>query len=125
MRKIEESFIKHEGEIGRRERVKVGLNAFTVDEEPPVPGGFTRISSETSEKVIENFKRFKEKRDQNKVKKAISELRADAEKGENFNLIPGIKESVKANATTAEILGTIREAYGLSYDPFEMIESPF
>ncbi|MDY7034815.1 MAG: methylmalonyl-CoA mutase family protein [Thermodesulfobacteriota bacterium] len=125
LRQVEESFIKHEGEIGRRERVKVGLNAFTVDEESPVPGGFTRISSEMSGKIIETLKRFKEKRDQNKVKKAISELRADAEKGENFNLIPSIKKSVKANATTAEILGTIREAYGFSYDPFEMIESPF
>ena len=34
-------------------------------------------------------------------------------------------EAVKAYATTDEIIGTIRECFGYTYDPFEMEKSAF
>ena len=34
-------------------------------------------------------------------------------------------EATKALATTAELMGTVREVYGYSYDPMIIIESPF
>ena len=36
-----------------------------------------------------------------------------------------IEEATKAFATTAEMMGTVREAYGYSYDPMNILESPF
>ena len=39
--------------------------------------------------------------------------------------MPSVIEAVKAFATTGEIMGTIREAFGYHYDPMEVIESPF
>ncbi|MFH1012115.1 MAG: hypothetical protein V1784_12895, partial [bacterium] len=34
-------------------------------------------------------------------------------------------EIVKADLTVGEIIGTIREIWGLHYDPLEIIQSPF
>jgi len=45
--------------------------------------------------------------------------------GEKENLISYIIKAVKARATLEEIMGTIREAYGYSYDPLNMRTSPF
>ena len=39
--------------------------------------------------------------------------------------MPSIIEAVKAYATAGEIMGVIRKARGLSYDPLEMIDCPF
>ena len=36
-----------------------------------------------------------------------------------------IIEAVKAYATAGEIIGVIRKARGLSYDPLDMIDCPF
>ena len=39
--------------------------------------------------------------------------------------MPSIIEAVKAYATAGEIIGVIRKARGLSYDPLGMIDCPF
>ncbi len=39
--------------------------------------------------------------------------------------MPSIIEAVKAYASAGEIMGVIRQARGLSYDPFKMIQNPF
>ena len=39
--------------------------------------------------------------------------------------MPEIIDAVKAYATLGEIVGTMREAYGYSYDPLKVIENPF
>ena len=39
--------------------------------------------------------------------------------------MPSIIEAVKAYATAGEVIGVIRKARGLNYDPFDMIECPF
>jgi len=44
--------------------------------------------------------------------------------GENENLMPAIIEAVKAYATVGKIMGTICEAYGYSYNPFNVLKSP-
>ena len=39
--------------------------------------------------------------------------------------MPSIIDAVKAYGTAGEVIGVIRKARGLSYDPFNMIECPF
>ncbi len=46
-------------------------------------------------------------------------------KEDRYNLMPSIIEAVKAYATAGEIMGVIRKARGLSYDPLETIDCPF
>ena len=47
------------------------------------------------------------------------------QKGDRYNLMPSIIEAVKAYATAGEIIGVIRKARGLSYDPLGIIDCPF
>ena len=62
---------------------------------------------------------------QERLNASIQQLYTDAQKGERFNLMPSIVEAVEAYATSGEVIGTIRKARGLNYDPFNMIECPF
>ena len=41
------------------------------------------------------------------------------------NTIAAMIEATRHSATTAELMGTVRQAYGYSYDPMNIIESPF
>lgn len=129
-------WIEEQMEIRIRERQKsidtgtftlVGVNAYTVEEEEhKTTGGGTFIRDpKWRDKVLANLKRMKESRDEKKLKEAIEKLRNMAEEGESVNLMPPIIEAVKAQATLCEVVGTIRLVYGYSYDPFEVISSPF
>ena len=52
-------------------------------------------------------------------------MREKAQIGEKENLFAPIMDSLNAEATLGEIMGTLREGYGYSYDPLNIIESPF
>jgi methylmalonyl-CoA mutase N-terminal domain/subunit len=59
------------------------------------------------------------------IEASVRRLHADARKGERYNLMPAIIDAVKAYATAGEIMGVIRLARGLNYDPFKLIRCPF
>jgi methylmalonyl-CoA mutase N-terminal domain/subunit len=121
---IEKMVVERNSELNTGERKWVGVNAFESEDETSVPVRYTY--GEGLDKVNENLraevKRFKETRDIQKTKGTLLNLRSKAEKGEN--LIYPMIEAWKADATRSEILGTIREGIGHSYDPFNMIERP-
>jgi len=128
-RMIDKVVVQRQKEIENKERIVVGLNAFTV-EEAETPGGYFRnpthdYESGRGEEVRARVKKLKETRDNKKVKEALANLRAKAKEGERVNLIPPAIEAAKAYATVGEVMGTIREAYGYRYDPFGEVESPF
>lgn len=122
---INQKALQYQQEIENKERIIVGMNEFisSCQEEPP--GGVHRYSAEAERAHVASVRRLKEGRDEKRLLKTIDDLRREAQKGESQNLIPSIIEAVKADATTDEIIGTIREAFGYSYDPFEMEHSPF
>lgn len=123
--KIDQAALQLQKEIENNERVIVGVNAFTTPPEKKTPGGVHRIPPETEREQVASVRRLKESRDQKKVKEAIRRLREKAQMGEGENLIPSIIEALKAYATIGEIQGTIREACGLSYDPFNILKSQY
>jgi methylmalonyl-CoA mutase N-terminal domain/subunit len=122
--KIEEGALNYHREIERGERIIVGMNAFTIPpEEDFIPGGVLRIPSETEQQQIARVERIKKTRDNHLVREALEKLYHKAQAGEN--LIPPILEAVKVYATIEEIQGTIRQAFGYSWDPFQRRKSPF
>jgi methylmalonyl-CoA mutase N-terminal domain/subunit len=123
--KIDQAALQLQKEIENKERVIVGVNAFITAPENKTPGGVHRIPPETEREQIANVKSLKETRDRKKVKETIKRLRERAQMGEGENLIPSISEALKAYATIGEIQGTIREAYGLTYDPFDIMKSQY
>jgi methylmalonyl-CoA mutase N-terminal domain/subunit len=67
------------------------------------------------EQYIAEFKGFKRKRDQRRLKESLESLRRAAEKV-GQNLVPYVFEALEAEATFAEIVGVLRIVDGLEYD---------
>jgi methylmalonyl-CoA mutase N-terminal domain/subunit len=107
-REIVESAYKHQREVEAKERIIVGVNDFTTEEEVPIKT--LRVDPVVEKKQIEQLKTLKTKRDNQKAKTALEELGKSAEKEEN--LMPPILKAVKAYATLGEICDALREVYG-------------
>lgn len=126
-RKIEEGLLKHQREVESGERVMVGMNAFTIptEDDIPVPGGVQRIPLHTEGEQIARLHHLKERRDQHKLREAISRLREKAQGDGSENLMRPIIDCLKAYATLEEVQGTLRQAKGYSWDPWDARNSPF
>jgi methylmalonyl-CoA mutase N-terminal domain/subunit len=122
---IEKASLQFQKEVDSGERVIVGVNRFQSEEESETPGGVHKPSYDRSQEVIDRVEEFKRERDMARAEKAIETLRAHAEMGEKENLIPYIIDAVKADLTAEEVIGIIREAWDLPYDPLEVRQSPF
>ena len=120
---FEKEAVKRQVELDEGEKLTVGVNIFTTAQETETPLGVQRVSSVSTRQQIKDCIKLKETRNHNKVFDAIKHLREDAE--ENRNTIPAMIKATEVFATTSELMGTVREAYGYSYDPLNILESPF
>jgi methylmalonyl-CoA mutase N-terminal domain/subunit len=113
-------------ELNQKERLVVGVNHLVIPPEEEIfqiPVQSIEVSG--SEAIATRMAEWKKTRDMAPIKAAVRRLYGDAKKGDRFNLMPAIIEAVKAYATAGEIVGVIRLARGLNYDPFAMIQCPF
>ena len=118
--------IEHQRDIEEGKRRIVGVNTLVVskEDELQIPIESENWLQDTSpEEWIEPLKKFKAQRDMERLKAVLQDVSEAAKKEEN--LMPATMEAMKADATIGEVLGIIREANGLPYDPFDMIENPF
>ena len=122
-RRFEEEAIKRQKEVDNHDKLVVGVNLFTTEEEKTTPLGVQRIPEHSARDQIEGVRKLKMSRDKRKLNEAIKKLRDAAAEGRNT--IPAMIEATQAMATTGELLGTVREVFGYSYDPLNIIESPF
>ncbi len=122
-RKFESEALKRQKELDSGEKLVVGVNAFTTEQEKSTPLGVQRVSEHSARQQIEETRALKQTRHMDRLKDAIGRLRDVA--GEGKNVIPAMVEATKALGTTGELLGTVREVFGYPYDPMETIESPF
>jgi len=107
-REIVESAYKHQREVESKERVTVGLNQFTTEEEAPMKT--LRIAPEVEKKQVNRLKIMKKRRNQEKLKNILGQLSKAAE--HDRNLMPVIIKTVKEHATLGEICTVLREVYG-------------
>jgi methylmalonyl-CoA mutase N-terminal domain/subunit len=124
-KEIDRSSLEYQKEIERRERIIIGVNAFTTSPDKETPGGVHRNPVKSEKEQINSVKELKIKRDDKVLKQYIGKLREKAQMGEGENLFLPIMDALKAKATLGEIMGTIREVYGYSYDSLNVLESPF
>ncbi len=120
---FEKEAIKRQKEVDNGEKLVVGTNIFISEPETSTPLGVQRVSEQSARLQIEDVLKLKETRDVARLTEALQRLREDAEAGRNT--IPAMIEATKAFATTGELMGTVRQAFGYSYDPMNIIESPF
>lgn len=120
---FEKEAVNRQREIDRGDKLMVGSNIFTSEPETETPLGVQRIAEHSAKQQIQDVIELKRSRDDGMLHEAIKRLREDA--AEDHNTIPAMIEATKALATTAELLGTVREVFGYSYDPMNVVESPF
>jgi len=108
-KEIHESAYKQQLAIENGEEIIVGVNKFKIDEDIEHKD-ILKVNPELEEKQKINLKKLKESRDNEKVKKALNNIKNAALKNEN--LIPYIIEAVKIYATVGEISNALREVYG-------------
>jgi len=112
MDEIDQAAYEYTKSIDDHERIIVGLNRFSLDEEvEPVPfpmdpaleaGQRTRLAS------------FKEARDLAAVEARLDDVRAAARGTQN--LLPPMKEALRVNATLGEVSDALRDVFG-TYSP--------
>ncbi|MBL0716077.1 MAG: methylmalonyl-CoA mutase [Desulfosarcina sp.] len=122
-RKMESEAVKRQKELDDSDKLVVGVNVFTEEQEKSTPLGVQRVSSESAKQQINEVKELKRTRNMEKLRDAISRLTDDVSADKNS--IPAMIEATRAFGTTAELIGTVREVFGYPYDPMGVIESPF
>ncbi|HBE45424.1 MAG TPA: hypothetical protein DDW17_08300 [Deltaproteobacteria bacterium] len=122
---VEKAMRERQREVETGERVIIGVNKLVIPPEDDFEIPIKEVKIEDSEKEARRIEEWKKTRNMALIEKSLSQLYKDAQKGDRFNLMPSIIEAVRVYATAGEIMGVIRKARGLSYDPFNMIECPF
>jgi len=122
-REIEEASHRFQKEVETKNRILVGVNEFTIPPEEDAEIRVHRTPPETAETQINMIKALRANRNGRQVKEMLKRL-SGAAGGKKENLIPYMIDALKADATLGEIMGTVREAYGYSYDPLHVLESP-
>jgi len=107
-KRIEESSYRYQMEIENGERTVVGVNSFTVDEEPNIE--LLKVDPEVERRQLERLQSYKKNRNQDKVLKSLDRLKKAAISNEN--LMPLIIDAVKNRATLGEISDALREVWG-------------
>ena len=108
---IEASAFRHQAAVEAGERVVVGVNRFTEDDSERVE--LLQFDPESERRQRERTAQVRAERDSIAVEHALSEVVRTAES--DANLLPALREALRARATVGEICGTLRELWG-TYD---------
>jgi methylmalonyl-CoA mutase, N-terminal domain len=112
-------------EMESGERRVVGVNWAVEERETETPFGVHAFSAETNDARIAEIRKFKHERDNAATGAALLELRTALEHSSATNAFPLVRRALLADATLGEIVGAMRLAFGLHYDPVGLITDPF
>jgi methylmalonyl-CoA mutase N-terminal domain/subunit len=115
-REIETSAYKVAQEIDAGTRVVVGVNRFALAEEEPYEP--LRVDPAIEADQAARLTRLRKERDQPAVDAALAELRTAAEG--TANVLPPMREALRAKATVGEVCDTLRGVWGL-YRPSDRL----
>ncbi len=113
---IQDSAYRYQKEIERQDRVVVGVNRFTVEEETTLRR--LKVDPAVGERQAVRLAALRERRDGERVGALLARLKEAAQSDENLLLV--ILECVEAYATLGEICGALREVFG-EYKPSAVI----
>ncbi|MGC2295538.1 MAG: methylmalonyl-CoA mutase family protein [Candidatus Dormiibacterota bacterium] len=107
-REIADSAFRYQQQLDARERIVVGVNAFTSDdgESPPL----LHIDGAIESDQIARLRQVRQGRDSQAVANRLDELREAARGPEN--LMPRIIDAVRALCTEGEIIGALGDVFG-------------
>ena len=105
---IQNAAYEYQQAVDKLESIVVGVNAFELEEEKPIP--LQHIDESLERKQVERLRAVRAKRDQAKWQAALKKVEDTARN--TGNLMPPIVEAVEANATVGEISDAMRRVYG-------------
>jgi methylmalonyl-CoA mutase, N-terminal domain len=105
---IEQAAFRYQQEIESGERVLVGVNRYLEEESEPIE--LLRIDPEAERRQLERTARVRAERDAGEVVRTLDEVRRVARGTEN--LLPPMRDALRAQATVGEICGMLREEFG-------------
>jgi methylmalonyl-CoA mutase N-terminal domain/subunit len=108
---IEESAFRWQAEVESGARVIVGVNAFTDASGDDVE--LQRVDPAAEARQRERTAAVREARDPSAAERALAEVVGVA--GSTGNLLPALREALRARCTVGEICGALRELWG-TYD---------
>ena len=104
---IQESAYRFQQAVEEGRRVVVGVNRFTGDDETVE---IVKISPHHEREQVEALQRLRVERDPARVRAALAEVGKAAEGTEN--LLPPMREALRAYATIGEVCGVLRKVFG-------------
>jgi methylmalonyl-CoA mutase, N-terminal domain len=107
-REIQQSAYQYQQEIEARSRIVVGMNAYTIEDEPVLP--LLRIDPDLERQQVARLQALRRQRNNAQVKTVLHRLE-DAARGSE-NLMPRLIEAVECYATLGEIADTLRAVFG-------------
>jgi methylmalonyl-CoA mutase N-terminal domain/subunit len=111
-RQIQDVAFERQQEQEAGERIIVGVNEYTVEEEDDVD--IEEVDEELEAQQIERVGDLRERRDDEAVEAKLEAIR-EAARGEE-NLMPYLVDAVKVYATTGEVCDAMRDVVG-EYEP--------
>jgi len=105
---IAEASFRYQSEVEARQRLVVGVNAHTIEQEEPIP--LHKIDPGLETEQIERVLALRVRRDGDLADRCLAELREAA--GGTTNLMPVIVRAAKADVTMGEMCDVLREVWG-------------
>jgi methylmalonyl-CoA mutase N-terminal domain/subunit len=108
---IEQSAFDWQQQVERGERVIVGVNRYQEDEPEPIE--LQRIDPDAERRQLERTARVRAERNADEAARALEAVREAA--SSEANLLPIMREALRARCTVGEICETLRGEWGM-YD---------
>ncbi len=106
---IEEAAYRHFQLVESGERVIVGVNAFTSDEDARIE--LQTIPPHAAQRQLDRLTRVRNERDTSASEASLQRL-GEAARSPSVNLMPPILECVESYATLGEVCSTLRDVFG-------------
>ena len=110
-REIEDAAFRHNSAVESGEKVIVGVNAYREEASEPIE--LHRLDPAAEKRQLERTAKVRAERNADEAAKALADVRQVAE-GDR-NLLPPMREALRAHVTVGEICNELREVFG-TYD---------
>jgi len=108
-REIADAAFELQQEIDAGERIVVGVNRYTQDDEQPIPT--LRVDPALERKQTDRLQSVRARRDGTAVERALAALREDAAHGDR-NLMDPLLACARAHASEGEIVESLQQVFG-------------
>ncbi|RLA48108.1 MAG: methylmalonyl-CoA mutase [Gammaproteobacteria bacterium] len=99
-----------------QERVVVGENFFTREDQKPDYGEVFKVNPKAADAIMQKYEDLKQRRDDSAVEVSLARLQ-QAAAGESENIMPYLVECCHAYATVGEMVATMKKEWGEFQEP--------